>query len=83
MNCHQLRIHNTTNTRFGIFTSSKGIIEDTTNVLFKRYNYHYEGIEEDIRACDREGKENQWKEIQDFNWLKQEASPNFALLDSL
>jgi hypothetical protein len=41
LNCHQLRIHNTDNTRFGVFTSSKGIIEDTKNVLFKRYNYKY------------------------------------------
>lgn len=48
ISCHQLRIHNTTDTRFGIFTSSKGIIEDTTRVAFKKYNYRYNGIDGDI-----------------------------------
>lgn len=76
-----MRIHNTERTRFGVWTSSKGIIEDTKEVVFKRYGWRYEGVEEDVRRCEREGKENLWRDVQDFNWLKQEASPNFTIVE--
>jgi len=79
--CHQLRIHNTIDTKFGIFTTSKAIIEDTTQVKFYPYSFSYPLRDDDWRVCSLQGKENLWREIQDFNWLKQEISPNFQLLE--
>lgn len=59
--CHQLRIHNTTGTKFGIFTTSKAIIEDTNSVQFSPYSFSYENQVDDWRTCSLEGKENLWR----------------------
>lgn len=59
--CHQLRIHNTTGTKFGVFTTSKAIIEDTTAVQFHPYSFEYPTKVEDWNLCSLEGKENLWR----------------------
>jgi hypothetical protein len=41
LNCHQLRIHNTFDTRFNILVSSKAIIEDCNRVQFAQYTLQY------------------------------------------
>ncbi|KRX05386.1 hypothetical protein PPERSA_00687 [Pseudocohnilembus persalinus] len=49
--------------------------KDQVQSSYKLYN---------LKNCEEsgfQGKENQWREIQDFNWLKQEKSPNFTLVD--
>ena len=70
INCHQLRIHNTYKTNFKIFVTSKAIIEDCKDVTFTPYSFMYEGREKDEETFERKGKENLWRDIQDFNWLK-------------
>ena len=59
--CHQLRIHNTTATKFGIFATSKAIIEDTTGVQFRPYSFSYPSNEADWQTCSLQGKENLWR----------------------
>ncbi|KAL4454953.1 hypothetical protein ABPG74_006335 [Tetrahymena malaccensis] len=76
---HQLRIHNSVSTHFQIFSTSKSIIEHCTSMTFSPYKHTYEKFEQHFNECGMKGKENQWRDIQDFNWLKQEASPNFVL----
>ncbi|EAS00400.2 tubulin-specific chaperone C (macronuclear) [Tetrahymena thermophila SB210] len=76
---HQLRIHNSVSTHFQIFSTSKCIIEHCTSMIFSPYKHTYDKFEQHFNECGMKGKENQWRDIQDFNWLKQEASPNFIL----
>ena len=34
-----------------------------------------------IKKCGFVNKEDLWDQVQDFNWLKQEKSPNFDILN--
>lgn len=34
-----------------------------------------------FETSDFNGKKNNWREVKDFNWMKQEASPNFLLVE--
>ena len=36
---------------------------------------------QDFNESKFKNKINKWKEIKDFNWMKQEASPNFELIE--
>jgi hypothetical protein len=45
------------------------------------YNFTYQGLETQIESAQFQNKINLWKEVQDFNWLKQEKSPNFTLIE--
>ncbi|EGR29004.1 tubulin-specific chaperone c, putative [Ichthyophthirius multifiliis] len=77
---HQIRIHNSKQTVFNIFSTSKSIIENCTQVNFKQYNHSYLNFEKDFYSSGMKGKNNLWQEIQDFDWLKQEKSPNFTYI---
>jgi tubulin-specific chaperone C len=70
LNCHQLRIHNTFETRFNILVTSKAIIEDCKNVQFAQYQFEYPDRKRHEVEEERDGKPNLWRDIQDFNWLK-------------
>lgn len=74
---HQIRIHDSYDVVFGVFISSKLIIEGTQRVKFREYN----GCSsEDMDKSGFTGKTNFWKDVQDFNWIKQDQSPNFELI---
>ena len=80
LNSHQLRIHNTYHSKFAILATSKPIIEDCSEVTFAPYSYDYADRQRHEEEEQRRDKPNLWREIQDFNWLKEnEASPHFKL----
>lgn len=76
----QARIHNSTETTFRLFVTSKPIIEHCTKLQFGQYNYTYENYDHDFAESKFAGKENLWDQVQDFNWHKQDKSPNFDLI---
>lgn len=79
--CHQLRIHETTNTQFYIHVGSRAIIENTNNVHFGPYSWKYPNIDEDFRKCNFKLDDFHWTSIDDFNWLSQtQKSPNWSQL---
>lgn len=77
---HQIRIHNSKNTTFKIFATSKPIIEHCSQLKFGQYDYKYDTFDQNLADAKLQGKENLWDQVQDFNWHKQEKSPNFDLL---
>lgn len=80
--CQQLRIHHTTATQFYVHVTSRSIIEDTTNVSFGVYDVNYDGIEADFASSRLDKNTNNWKQIDDFNWLASDSvSPNWRLID--
>lgn len=81
LSCQQLRVHHTKDTMFYLHVTSRGIIEDTTEVQFAPYNWTYPGIEQDYEKTELNQDRNNWDDIDDFNWLASDKrSPNWSLL---
>ena len=80
--CQQLRIHTTINTKFHIHVTSKAIIEDCEELGFAPYDFYvYEGLDADYQQSGLSRETNNWKDVDDFNWLKlDEPSPNWYLI---
>ncbi len=79
--CQQLRVHSTKQTSFFLHVTSRAIIEDCAEVKFGPYSVQYERLDDDYRKAGLDRESNNWKEIDDFNWLaRDKASPNWSLL---
>ena len=78
---HQLRIHDSDNNHFSILTNSKPIIEKCCNFefsnIFRKFNN--EELVMYLKNSNLKIEDNKWEEIQDFQWLKTEESPNYKL----
>ncbi|KAK2744002.1 hypothetical protein FQN57_004455 [Myotisia sp. PD_48] len=72
--CHQFRMHDCKNVDVFLHCSSKPIIEGCSNIRFSSIPPHY--VEDDAASQNP----NMWSEVQDFNWLKSEHSPNWSIL---
>lgn len=80
--CQQLRIHNTSNTKFFIHVTSKAIIEDCEEVGFGRFYWHYPLLDEHFTSARLNIEVNNWSDVDDFNWLKlDEKSPNWYAIE--
>lgn len=81
--CQQLRIHSTSNSNFYIHVTSKAIIEDCENVGFATYDFTYDNIEKHFEDARLNMTINNWRDVDDFDWLKlDEQSPNWYILTS-
>jgi len=79
--CQQLRAHNSTNCRIYIHVTSRSIIEDCTGMQFAPYDFTYSGIDEDYKLSTLSKEINNWKSVDDFNWLaSNEQSPNWNIM---
>lgn len=77
--CHQLRVHRSEKCNFNVHLTSRGIIEDSTNLTFSKYSWEYAGINEDAKLTSLDLNNNNWDKIDDFNWLvKDRPSPNWT-----
>ena len=71
----QFRMHRSSNCDVYLFTTSRPIIEDSTAIRFAPIP--------DLYLSDKDGEaENQWSTVDDFNWLKNEQSPNWNVTES-
>lgn len=78
---HQIRIHESHGTTFYLLCRSRPIIEDCTNVQFGCYHpLDYAEAQQDLQRAGLSVEENLWDQIQDFNWLRTDPSPNYSLL---
>ena len=73
----QIRIHDSYDNIYGVFTTSKLIIEGSKRLKFKCY----EASDDLMAKSGFKGKINLWKDVQDFDWIKQEQSPNFEIIN--
>ena len=78
----QVRIHDATNgTSFYVRTASGPIIEHSSDVRFAPYAFGYPGIHEAMEKAGFGGADTgTWREVEDFGWIKQVASPNWRIL---
>ncbi|CDS13176.1 hypothetical protein LRAMOSA05354 [Lichtheimia ramosa] len=68
--CHQFRMHNAQGVDVIYNVSSRPIIEDSSNIRVTEYS----AISVETR--------NYFDNVDDFNWLKKQASPNWKVMDS-
>ncbi|KAL0230652.1 hypothetical protein PCE1_004209 [Barthelona sp. PCE] len=80
MACHQLRIHKTFNTHFYVFVGSNPIIEHCNGLKFSPYVMEYATKAGEFEKCCL--KENFFRNVEDFNWLKSIKSPNWIAVET-
>ncbi|XP_020832552.1 tubulin-specific chaperone C [Phascolarctos cinereus] len=79
--CQQLRTHSTRDTRIFLQVTSRAIVEDCSGVQFAPYSWSYPGIDQDFEGSGLDRNKNNWKDVDDFNWLARGvASPNWSIL---
>ena len=85
LNAPQVRIHDSFDSNFFI-NSNSTIIENCERLKFLKYNFQYfsfkEHFEFSFSPSNFVFQENGWKNITDFNWLKETKSPNFEIDES-
>ncbi|KAG2209486.1 hypothetical protein INT47_008330 [Mucor saturninus] len=65
--CHQFRMHDAHHVDIMLHVTSRPIIEDSNNIQVGRFHCN-----DDV---------NYYDQLEDFNWLKKQASPNWTLMD--
>ncbi|XP_051852935.1 tubulin-specific chaperone C [Antechinus flavipes] len=79
--CQQLRTHSTRDTRIFLQVTSRAIVEDCSGVQFAPYSWSYPGIDQDFEGSGLDRSKNNWRDVDDFNWLARGvASPNWSIL---
>ncbi|CAH0561036.1 unnamed protein product [Brassicogethes aeneus] len=80
--CQQLRLHSSKNVTIFLHVTSRAIMEDCTDIIFGPYNFHYQDKESDFAHAGLDLNINNWKSIDDFNWLNiDKPSPNWRLFE--
>ncbi|KAM9424058.1 tubulin-specific chaperone C [Pholidichthys leucotaenia] len=79
--CQQLRTHNTTDTLVYLHVTSRAIIEDCQGVGFAPFSWSYPTLEEDFVVSGLDRDQNNWNQVDDFNWLAAGTpSPNWTVI---
>lgn len=80
--CQQLRMHSSTKCDIYLHVTSKGIIEDCSEIRTAPYNLYYEDLEKHFNMSSLDKNKNNWDSLDDFNWLAPDVpSPNWEILD--
>ena len=79
---HQLRIHQTNKTHFYVLINSNPIIENSKENTFHPLKIKYDEYKNNLKISGLNENNNKWSEVQDFQWLKKDKSPNFEIDDA-
>lgn len=74
LSCRQFRMHGSKKVDVYLHSASRPIIEDCERVRFAP-------MPQALATAAMSEVANHWNQIDDFKWLKVEASPNFSLLE--
>ncbi|ODM16988.1 hypothetical protein SI65_07387 [Aspergillus cristatus] len=74
VSCRQFRMHDCRDVDVYLSSTSNPIIEGCSNVRFGRTPRAY------ALDHDRPDNEDRWSQVEDFEWIKPEPSPNWSLL---
>ncbi|KAF9401416.1 hypothetical protein BGZ94_005212, partial [Podila epigama] len=80
--CHQSRMHTSTNMDIYLHVTSEPIIEDCTDMRFAPYGQVLpeEQLGRLFEVAQLNKDKNYYNKVKDFNWLRQQQSPNWRLL---
>jgi len=73
----QIRIHDTKESTFCIYTQSRPTIEACTQLKFGPYLLEHPNMQAWLAECQFSLERNEWENVQDFNWLRAN-SPNWS-----
>ncbi|ETO15856.1 hypothetical protein RFI_21508, partial [Reticulomyxa filosa] len=76
----QCRIHDAKDTKFYIHVNSEPVIENSKGILFGVYGVQYKSLNDQISTSGIDKDVNVWDKVKDFNWFRQQQSPNWSLL---
>lgn len=80
--CQQLRMHMSNKCDIYLHVTSKGIVEDCSNIRTAPYNLTYEDLEKHLNMSCLDRNSNNWDLLDDFNWLAPDIpSPNWSVMD--
>ena len=79
---HQLRIHQTTKSDFFVLINSNPIIEHSQENIFHPLKIKYNEFDTNKKISGVDERNNKWNQVQDFQWLKKDKSPNFSTDDT-
>lgn len=80
--CQQLRMHTSNKCDVYLHVTSKGIVEDCTEIRTAPYNLQYDDLEKHFHMSSLDRNSNNWHCLDDFNWLAPDIpSPNWSILD--
>lgn len=80
--CQQLRMHTSVKCDIYLHVTSKGIVEDCSNIRTAPYNLKYEDLEKHFNMSCLDRNSNNWDSLDDFNWLAPDVpSPNWSVMD--
>ncbi|KAF9091751.1 hypothetical protein BGX27_001965 [Mortierella sp. AM989] len=82
--CHQSRMHTSNNMDIYLHVTSEPIIEDCTDMRFAPYGQILpaEQLDKLFEAAQLNPSKNYYDKVKDFNWLRQQQSPNWRLLEA-
>ncbi|KAH8554728.1 tubulin binding cofactor C-domain-containing protein [Umbelopsis sp. PMI_123] len=78
--CHQFRMHDSATVKLLLSVSSHPIMEDSRDIVIGSYNTQ-SALSHDNASERMKRAKNYYDHMDDFNWLKQQASPNWRLMD--
>lgn len=76
----QCRIHSATETDFYLLANSDPIIEHSSGLRFAPYTFEYSELNSHFEASHLNKEVNLWNQVKDFNWLRQQQSPNWSII---
>ncbi|CAG4985670.1 unnamed protein product [Parnassius apollo] len=81
--CQQLRMHTSNKCDIYLHVTSKGIVEDCSEIRTAPYNLNYDDLEKHFNMSSLDRNNNNWDCLDDFNWLAPDVpSPNWSILDA-
>lgn len=80
--CQQLRMHTSQHCHVYLHVTSKGIVEDCTDIKTAPYNLIYDDLDKHFNSSSLDRAANNWDRLDDFNWLAPDVpSPNWSVMD--
>lgn len=80
--CQQLRLHSSKHVDIYLHVTSRAIMEDCSEIAIAPYNWIYLNIDKDFQEAGLDKQINNWKCIDDFNWLNAERhSPHWREME--
>lgn len=77
--CQQMRAHKSNDCDFYLYVRSRVIIEDCHSCRFAPYGRDYGKRQEEFVQANLDSVNN-WDQIDDFNWLSSQPSPNWSII---
>lgn len=75
----QLRIHDTVDTKFYMYVTSSAIMENSKKLQFAPISFNTSLIlKKAFEMADFDLSKNNWKIVNDFDWLSSDPSPNWC-----